>query len=185
MGGRDTHTKRVLRYLAIGGGIVVLSMAVPMLPHQLIKTYLRQKRFEKARFLRDLKRLQHRKLIDMEMLPDGTVRMKLLKRGKEVTLKMDLEEMTIERPKRWDGVWRLVLFDIPSNKNKARDALRWKMKQLGFYQLQKSVFLFPPPLPIFVGTVSDPYVEPPAPPARRHGPSGVEGSSSPGSRARR
>ena len=37
------------------------------------------------------------------------------------------------------------MFDIPSNKNKSRDALRWKIKELGFYQLQKSVFVYPFP----------------------------------------
>ena len=43
----------------------------------------------------------------------------------------------------WDGRWRLVIFDVPEKLRKGRDALREKLKDLGFYELQKSVFIFP------------------------------------------
>ena len=52
------------------------------------------------------------------------------------------EEMRIEG-RTWDGKWRLVVFDIPEKLRKGRDALRAKIKELGFYELQKSVFVFP------------------------------------------
>lgn len=45
--------------------------------------------------------------------------------------------------KKWDGFWRLIIFDIPENKKLAREALRWKLKQFNFFPLQKSVFVFP------------------------------------------
>jgi len=35
------------------------------------------------------------------------------------------------------------MFDIPHIKKWARDALRNKLRELGFYQLQKSVFIYP------------------------------------------
>jgi len=44
---------------------------------------------------------------------------------------------------KWDGLWRLVIFDIPEGKKLAREALRWKLKQFNFFPLQKSVFVFP------------------------------------------
>jgi len=44
---------------------------------------------------------------------------------------------------KWDGLWRLVIFDIPEDKKLAREALRWKLKQFNFFPLQKSVFVFP------------------------------------------
>ena len=37
------------------------------------------------------------------------------------------------------------MFDIPIKFNKARGALRSKLKYLGFYQLQKSVWAYPYP----------------------------------------
>lgn len=45
--------------------------------------------------------------------------------------------------KKWDGWWRMVIFDISENKKKFREALRWKLNKFGFYPLQKSVFVFP------------------------------------------
>ena len=45
--------------------------------------------------------------------------------------------------KKWDGWWRIIVFDIPEEKRVGRDALRRKLKFLGFYSLQKSVFIHP------------------------------------------
>lgn len=45
----------------------------------------------------------------------------------------------------WDGKWRLVMFDIPQEKTSKRISLGRKMKLLGFYPLQKSVFVLPYP----------------------------------------
>jgi len=47
--------------------------------------------------------------------------------------------------KKWDKKWRVVIFDIPKEFNKKRDIFRGKLKELGFYMLQKSVFIFPYP----------------------------------------
>jgi CRISPR-associated endonuclease Cas2 len=51
--------------------------------------------------------------------------------------------MTIEKPRKWDKLWRIVIFDIPEKRKAGREALRSKLKQLGFYQLQKSCFIHP------------------------------------------
>lgn len=45
----------------------------------------------------------------------------------------------------WDKKWRLVIFDIPTYQKNAREALRHKIKEMGFYPLQKSVFITPYP----------------------------------------
>ncbi len=44
---------------------------------------------------------------------------------------------------KWDKKWRLVIFDILEDKRQARDLLRRKLKQFGFKELQKSVWIFP------------------------------------------
>ncbi len=53
--------------------------------------------------------------------------------------------MRILKPRKWDGKWRIVGFDIPEKQKKAREALRYKLKELGFLQIQKSLFLYPYP----------------------------------------
>ena len=47
--------------------------------------------------------------------------------------------------KKWDGKWRVVIFDIPQELHKNRNNLRHKLRYLGFYMLQKSVFVLPYP----------------------------------------
>jgi len=47
------------------------------------------------------------------------------------------------KTRKWDKKWRLVIFDILENKRQVRDLLRRKLKQFGFKELQKSVWIFP------------------------------------------
>ncbi len=46
---------------------------------------------------------------------------------------------------KWDKKWRIIIFDIPEELHKNRNQLRAKLKNLGFYMLQKSVFVIPYP----------------------------------------
>ena len=51
----------------------------------------------------------------------------------------------IPKPEKWNGLWQLVIFDIPEKEREVRDLLRDKLKFLGFKQVQKSVWVFPYP----------------------------------------
>jgi len=44
---------------------------------------------------------------------------------------------------RWDGKWRIIIFDIPKAKNRARDCFRRKLVKAGFQNIQASVYVFP------------------------------------------
>lgn len=48
-----------------------------------------------------------------------------------------------ESKKAWDGFFRVVVYDISEETRKVRDRFRWKLKQLGFGLLQKSVWISP------------------------------------------
>ena len=43
--------------------------------------------------------------------------------------------------KPWDKKWRIVIFDIPEEHSKLRNALRYRLKVWQFQQLQKSVWV--------------------------------------------
>lgn len=70
---------------------------------------------------------------------------KITDKGITETLKYDLENFEIKKPKKWDKKWRLVIFDLPVEYRQEREILRDKLKQAGFYQMQKSVYLYPFP----------------------------------------
>ena len=83
------------------------------------------------------------KLISEQAHPDGSTTMLLTQKGKERTLRYNIETIELLKPQKWDMKWRLVTFDVPEKKRKARDALRGVLKNLGFYEYQKSVFIYP------------------------------------------
>lgn len=63
--------------------------------------------------------------------------------GKEFAGKYQIDELEIVRPKHWDGKWRIIIFDIPHELRMLRNAFRNKLRELGFYGLQKSVWVCP------------------------------------------
>ena len=46
----------------------------------------------------------------------------------------------------WDGLWRILPYDIKETKRYQREKLRDRLHQLGFRQFQKSVYLCPYPI---------------------------------------
>ena len=43
----------------------------------------------------------------------------------------------------WDGLWRMVAYDIEEKRRDTRNLLRWKLEELGFALLQKSLWMTP------------------------------------------
>ena len=103
------------------------------------------KEIDRESLRKAIEALDRSKLVDIRDRSDGTTVMTLSENGRKRALLYNFDTMSIPQPKRWDGRWRLVLFDIPEKKKKARDALRFKLRQLGFHELQKSVFVHPYP----------------------------------------
>lgn len=62
-----------------------------------------------------------------------------------LTLKYSLKPLLDlkKRKKKWDGKWFLVFFDVPEQQRNKRVYLREFLKDIGFYQYQKSVYIFP------------------------------------------
>jgi len=48
--------------------------------------------------------------------------------------------------KKWDGHWRIAIFDVPEDRKKLRENFRHYLKYLGFQALQESVYITPYPV---------------------------------------
>lgn len=48
-----------------------------------------------------------------------------------------------QRRRRWDGRWRLLIFDIPESRKGMRDKIRRTVEGIGFIRLQDSVWIYP------------------------------------------
>ena len=136
----NLDTKKILYYLLITGGILAISIIAPKLPYELLKNYLRNKKFDHSKFNRDLKRLNNRGDIKI-----GKDYIKITKKGKSRVLKYQLDDIEIKKPDKWDGNWWLVVFDIPDSYRRASNTLRHKLIDMGFDQYQKSIFIHPYP----------------------------------------
>ena len=101
------------------------------------------KEIDKNRLYRIVREFYNERLIDFKENKDGLVTIIITKEGEKKALKFKIDEMEIKKPAKWDGEWRVVIFDIPERFKKAREALRKKLKDLGFIKLQESVFVLP------------------------------------------
>ncbi len=74
---------------------------------------------------------------------NGQAFISLTKEGKKKAGKYVIDELQIEKPRRWDRKWRIVVFDIPNATRLTREVLRGKLIEFGFYKLQQSIWIFP------------------------------------------
>ena len=92
-----------------------------------------------------LRALKTRGYVKVIQKSDGAMAAELTEKGRSRAMRFPLDDLKLSKPKRWDGKWRIVIFDIAEKRRKIRNALRWRLKNLGFYELQRSVFVVPYP----------------------------------------
>lgn len=73
---------------------------------------------------------------------DTLPQVRLTKEGSRELAKYAAESATL-KPQRWDGRWRLVIFDIKETKKGQRDRIRRNLVRLGFEKLQDSIWVYP------------------------------------------
>ena len=67
---------------------------------------------------------------------------KLTAKGRK-RVDLDVVERLAWTTKKQDGFYRLIMFDIPEKRRRARDILREKLREFECYQIQKSVYATP------------------------------------------
>jgi len=95
-------------------------------------------------FLRQLQRLEKQEFIEQQDSNSGDRLYRLTEAGRLHALGGRDPEVCWNR--RWDGRWRLVIFDVPEARTAARDRLRRYLRSRGFGYLQNSVWITPHPL---------------------------------------
>ena len=133
-------TKEILVCIA-NGGLLLACLAMPGLT-KIIPLFSPKNTSEQYRINRVLKNLHKNRLVSI-YTKDGKDVVEITKTGKKRVLKYNFDDMNLDVPKKWDGYWRIVMFDIPQSKKRARDSISRKIRQLGLYPIQKSVFVSP------------------------------------------
>lgn len=52
-------------------------------------------------------------------------------------------QLSIDKPRRWDERWRIVMFDVWERRRPVRDRLRHLLQKIGFVKIQNSVWAYP------------------------------------------
>ncbi len=100
---------------------------------------------DRAYLWRCVREFHRDRLVDYREHDDGDITIVINEKGKRQNLRYNIDNLEIAEPKRWDGKWRVVCFDIPEKLRRIRDAFRFKLQELGFHELQKSVWICPFP----------------------------------------
>lgn len=69
--------------------------------------------------------------------------LQLTAKAKRRLAKIELARLTLHEPAEWDGLWRIVIYDIPEKHRQARRNLTSELRRLGCFQLQKSAWITP------------------------------------------
>jgi len=89
---------------------------------------------KKSELAQALRRLRERGLVDSDKDTHGLI-IKLTELGQDA-----LGDLSILQ-KQWDGRWRVVIFDIPESKSTVRNLFRRRLKDWGFKNWQRSVWI--------------------------------------------
>ncbi len=87
--------------------------------------------------------LKNQGLIIGQMNGGNQLHIRLTAVGKKEAAKYRLCSLKINFSKSWDRKWRLVIFNPVKKEKAANYALLKKLKELGFYPLQKNIWLMP------------------------------------------
>lgn len=98
---------------------------------------------QRVRIGRALVRAERRGFVTISGGRRSPLRVRLTDSGRRHLARRELEGMGSQKPARWDGRWRLIIFDIPEERRSLRDALRESLHRIGFLPLQQSVWLYP------------------------------------------
>lgn len=141
----DPITKDILLLLQ-AGKFITAKIIIPNLPDK-IKPFLGMNQdnewnnYNTWRLRQVLKRMHKQKLVEINETSEGFV-VNISEKGKKRLLKYNLETMHLQN-KKWDGKWRIIIYDIYSKKKNERKMFYKMLKQLKFLKLQRSVYLTP------------------------------------------
>lgn len=151
MGQLEEKTKRIVKRVKIQDAIMLsmygtaaaaLMLAAPN-ALQLLKNVdpnMAKKRHPGRRISQAMSRLVSRGLIVRS--EDG--RHTLTEKGKRYAKVMDQTgRLQFAKERKWDGRWRIVIFDIWERRREARSRLRTRLQTIGFVKVQNSVWAYP------------------------------------------
>src|SRR3989344_2624333 len=146
----EARKKRRIGYIQLGilsaiaiAGVVIVAATAPNLPSGLARLPSIKRAQKRYQYRTAFGRLAADGYITFE-IQDGKKYARLTEAGKK-SLAFEQAKINLKNPgrRRWNGRWRVIIFDIPERRRRTRDRLRIIMQEVGFVRLQDSVWVFP------------------------------------------
>lgn len=112
---------------------------------QVFRMFKGSKKYSKKQIGSAIDSIKRQRLIEYVADKNGKTIVKITKKGETRLRVFSIDLIEIKKPNKWDGKWRLVIFDIPMRFTKGREVLRYHLKELNFFQFQKSAWIYPYP----------------------------------------
>lgn len=127
----------IIRTLAVGG-VIAVGILAPNVLGALGKLGLINPAQKRQTIRKSLGRLIENGYVSFEK---GEVR--LTRKGEKLAAFLGEGRMKVSKPRRWDGKWRILIFDIPERRKISREKVRNMLIELGFKKIQDSVWTYP------------------------------------------
>ncbi|MDP3763584.1 MAG: hypothetical protein Q8Q92_02960 [bacterium] len=83
------------------------------------------------------------KLVKRGLLFYDGIGYQMTSKGESLLRRWQFADFKLQKPRKWDKKWRVMIFDIPEKKKKIRDNLTLLFRQAGIRRLQNSVWIYP------------------------------------------
>lgn len=83
------------------------------------------------------------RLIQKGLLVREKGMLRVTPRGETTLRRMELSAQNNLKRRRWDGKWRVLIFDVPEYRRSVREKIRRTLAAVGFMRLQDSVWVYP------------------------------------------
>lgn len=144
---KEHITKDILLRLLQGGALLGVALIAPNAIRMLKPLSRNEEEWENyypSSLQRYTMRLWRKGLVDVKETSEGYT-VVITEKGKTEILRYDMEAMSIKKQDPWDRKWRMIFFDIPTGEDSPRHAFREHLRSMGFFMMQKSVYVHPYP----------------------------------------
>ena len=135
---RRTNLKKII----LGTLFVTGALGVTLLAPNVVGVLKRQGFFSPPRQKETIASARER-LIREGLIENTGALLRITPKGERELRLLDSGAYQLKKPKRWDGRWRVLIFDIPEHRRSLRNKLRQTLAMVGFVRLQDSVWLYP------------------------------------------
>lgn len=136
--GNREHLQKLILEVVADVGMLSVALVAPNVAKAMHKLGLVPKRRQNEYVRSSASKLARRGLL----FYDGK-RYRMTPKGEDTLRNWQFADFKLEKPKKWDRKWRVIIFDIPEKKRNIRDQVRTIFRSAGFYLLQDSVWVYP------------------------------------------